>query len=353
MRKKLFTLIAFLLTFVMLSTSACGPQATPTPTKVPPTATKAPVVAPTQAPTAAPTAIPTKVEVSEVEKITVGVGPFTAHASLYAADKLGYFKAEGLTVELQQASGAMALSLVQAGKLHFAGAGASSVIQGRYEGFDFMPVITASVMRKEATTALGLVIKTDSPIKGPKDLEGKRIATTELNNIIWLYVRAVVKKYGGDPDKMRWVEMSYANMSDALLNNQIDVAATTEPFITPLLETGKTRYFISQYHEIEPGLQVAFWTGSEKWIKEHPIATKKFYRALSRANDYLNQNPAEKRKYTLEWTKMNPALFDKLIPEGPWENSINIPMLQRGADLMLEGGLIKTKVDASKIVYKP
>src|ERR687891_313208 len=51
-----------------------------------------------------------------------------------------------------------------------------------------------------------------------------------LNNVVWLTVRALVEKRGGDPRKLSFIEVPFPQMLDALLNDRVDAIANIEPF---------------------------------------------------------------------------------------------------------------------------
>ncbi len=136
-----------------------------------------------------------KQEVPEVTELRIGTMPVANVTTMDLADKLGYLKEEGFTkVELTfLGGGAELLPALQAGKLQFAHSNVASVILGRGAGFDFTVVAGNTRVPAKPPESQILMVKTDSPIKTPKDLAGKRIAVNNLNNIIWLYTREILR----------------------------------------------------------------------------------------------------------------------------------------------------------------
>jgi NitT/TauT family transport system substrate-binding protein len=66
----------------------------------------------------------------------------------------------------------------------------------------------------------GVVVRKDSPITKPADLAGKKVAVNTLKNIGDTVVRESVRKAGGDPSGINFVEMPFANMPAALDNGR-------------------------------------------------------------------------------------------------------------------------------------
>src|SRR5262245_45403403 len=94
------------------------------------------------------------------------------YAPLYVALEKGYYKAEGLDVTLAEGNGAQnVLKLLAAGNEKFgygpAVAAASATSQG-------LPVKVVALYQTSAP--MGVIAFPETPLKVPKDLEGKRLA---------------------------------------------------------------------------------------------------------------------------------------------------------------------------------
>src|SRR5437868_13670252 len=109
-----------------------------------------------------------------LEKVTVR---FTwklkgEYAPLYVALEKGYYKAEGLDVQLAEGNGAQnVLKAVAAGNEKFGYGPAVAAAQAVSQG---LPVKVAAVYQTKAP--MGVIAFPDTPLKGPKDLEGTRLA---------------------------------------------------------------------------------------------------------------------------------------------------------------------------------
>ncbi|MEU0117194.1 ABC transporter substrate-binding protein [Streptomyces bobili] len=74
-----------------------------------------------------------------------------------------------------------------------------------------------------------VTVKKGSALKSAKDLEGKKVAINTLRNINETAVRASVRKAGGDPDEVTFVELPFDQMPAALDGGRIDAAMVVEP----------------------------------------------------------------------------------------------------------------------------
>ena len=72
----------------------------------------------------------------------------------------------------------------------------------------------------------------------PKDLAGKKIAVNTQKNIGDTTVRESVRKDGGDPSNIKFVEMPFANMPAALEKGDIDAAWVVEPSLAVAKDMG-------------------------------------------------------------------------------------------------------------------
>ena len=69
--------------------------------------------------------------------------------------------------------------------------------------------------------------------------------------------------------------------------------------------------------------------------------------------DYLNQNPSENRRFIMDYTKIKPELVDQMMRSmAPWSGRVEERDLEAIVDIMIKHGLLKERLDMSKIVYK-
>ena len=287
-------------------------------------------------------------------KVRVGVTPIIDLAPLNAALDQGYFKAEGLEIETVTAPVSnQLLTQLAAGQLDIAFSNIVTVTQAIENGIDYKVVLPGTAMKK-GNDVNPCIVAIDSPIKTAKDLEGKRVASVALNNIIWLYAREWLAKNGADVSKVRITEVPFAQMQDALLTGQAEAVCPTEPFFTRAMESGKVRVLGFIYHEVTDNLESVMGLARGAWLKEPAnVATmERFARAYRRGVSFMEQNKKgpEGIRIISGYTKMDPAVVAK-IQTPVFPQQVNIKTVEETARLMLKHGLLKKPADVAGFMF--
>ena len=288
------------------------------------------------------------------ESLTVRVGllGIADNIPVLIADKHGYFKDEGLSINVTTfAGGAAALPALIAGKIDIVHSNLVSVMLARAEGYDVMLVSNNSVASAAPPDAARVIVKKDSPLQSPKDLEGKRVAVNTLNNVVWVSVRSLVEKRGGDARKVNFIEVPFPQMLDALMNDRVDAIANIEPFSTIADGTGKTRVIGYFYTDLQPGIEIAGMVAMENWVKKNPVTTRRFVNAFGRGIETMTRTRADVSKALVEYTKMNPTLADK-VSMNTLKTKSDPKSVQLWEDMMLKSGLLKKPVGIKAMIYE-
>ena len=217
--------------------------------------------------------------------ITIGTETWPGYLPLYVAREKGYFRDEGLQVDIK-----LYVGLGQLSKDYVAGK-----MQARANlTFD---AVTESLqgMRHRAVLAIDYSNGSDAilarkGIKGVKDFAGKRVGyeanTLEEFFLVWalnqygLSLRDVVSVHG-DPEKT-------LSMLEA---GHVDVAVSHEPFLSKTLRTGKAHAVYSSVDA--PGLITDILTIRTDFIESHPEAVQGLVRGYFRGLDYWKEHPQE------------------------------------------------------------
>jgi NitT/TauT family transport system substrate-binding protein len=209
-------------------------------------------------------------------------------------------------------------------------------------------VVNASAAGQAGKDFEAITVKKGSPIKSPKDLEGKKVAINNLKNINETAVRASVRKAGGDPDKVKLVEMPFDQMPAALESGQLDAAMVVEPALATIKSQGGTE-IASAMADVAPNLTVAMYFSSAQYVQQHPDVVKKFKEATEESLAYADSHPDEVRDVVTTYTKIPPAVLAKVtLPKWPTEpNRASIEALR---DLGEKDGLFKKTPDLDKLL---
>lgn len=145
------------------------------------------------------------------------VKPYSKHALFYAALDNGYFAKRGLDVTFNAGKGSADVAQKVAGKgadFGFVDAGVAVLARGRG-----MPVkLTSMVHYQNMMTVVSL---RDPALKGPKDLEGLKIAAN-AGDAVRTALGAVCKINGVDYGKIDFVTVETTNKRPLLFAGQVD-----------------------------------------------------------------------------------------------------------------------------------
>lgn len=212
---------------------------------------------------------------------------------LMAQDK-GYFKAEGLDVEIDQGEGSAA--------------SITKVAAGAYQaGFGDLNALIDLAAKRPADAPVGvymiyntppftIVVKKDSPIRTPKDLEGRTVGGPANDGALKLFPAfAKVAKF--DAAKVNITNMAPNLRKQMLLRGQVDAVfgyINTVYFSAKLvgIDPEKDLRFIN-YGDFGMDLYSNAIVFSRAFVKDNPKAVAGFVKAVNRAiNDSLANHEA-------------------------------------------------------------
>jgi len=215
-----------------------------------------------------------------------------AHAWFFLAQDRGYFKAEGLDVQFDQGEGSAA--------------SIPKVATGAYQaGFGDLNALIDLTSKRPAQAPVGvymlynvspfaIFVKSDSPIKTPKDVEGKTIGGPANDAALKLFP-GFAKIAGIDASKVNITNMA-PNLREQMLNRgQIDAAfgyVTTATFGAKAMGMNPDkdlRFIRYGDHGMDLYSNAVFF--ARDFIKENPKAVEGFVRALNRGIKDVIANP--------------------------------------------------------------
>ena len=123
----------------------------------------------------------------ETPKLRVSTIPIAGMTPLYAANKLGYFRDEGLEINIDFVSGgSQSLLLVMQGSLHLSNAPIVSLALAKQQGFDVKLVAPTLDDKRTPPGQTASLVKSDGPVKAVADLKGRRIGVNVINSVNWM-----------------------------------------------------------------------------------------------------------------------------------------------------------------------
>lgn len=227
----------------------------------------------------------------KLEKVSLMLDwyPNAVHSFLYAAEEKGYFKEQGLDVDIQMPADTNdPLKLVAANQVDMALSYQPQVLVAR--GEDIPVKSFAAIVRHPLNQ---LMVPADSPIKSPKDLAGKTIGypSIPLDEAI---VQSMVKADGGDASKIKMVDVGWdlipamaTKKTNALIGGYINhEKLLLDKEGHPMRTLNPADYGVPDYYEL-------VLVGSEKELKAKPEVFKKFMTAVREGQKYVQDHPED------------------------------------------------------------
>src|SRR5215472_14246136 len=205
----------------------------------------------------------------------------------FIADKKGYFKAEGLDVQLSTlANSPQMIGPLGMGQLDV---GAGTVAAGLYnavsQGVALRAVADKGSMRPGYGFS-GLLVRKDlvesGRFKSFKDLKGRTIAVGTLGSANSSAVNEALKRGGLTWNDANMVALTFPQHLAAYANKAIDASMTNEPTASEAVKEGLA-VRIAGNDEIYPDQQTAVVIYSEDFARKRPELALKFMRAYIKA----------------------------------------------------------------------
>lgn len=226
-------------------------------------------------------------------------------AQPYYAEDAGFFEKAGLRVDFQQFNNGQAIAAaVAGGALDIATSNIVAMTTAHARSVPFVIVAPGALYLASDPTTVMMVPKS-SAINGPRDLAGKTVACNGVNGIPEYCTRAWVDKSGADSSGMKFVEMNFAQMEDALGAARVDAACVTEPFITEAKNTA--RVIGTPFDACAPRFLLSVFVAMRDWAQANRDAVRRFQTAMSQTAVWANHNHDKTAPILIKYTKLPPA----------------------------------------------
>ena len=232
------------------------------------------------------------------DKISLMVGGYEKHIYLPAklAESLGYFKAEGLDVELLNepagvdAENEMLAGAVQ-GVVGFYDHCVDLQTKGKY--------VESVVQFSHAPGEVELVSSKYPDVKSMADLKGKNLGVTGLGSSTNFLTQYLMVKAGVPTDAFTSIPVGAGTtLIAAMTQDKIQAAMTTEPTISRLLKTGQARVLVDM-RTIEKTRQALGGTYPAaslymptEWVEKNKPTVQKLANAFVKTLKYISTHSA-------------------------------------------------------------
>ena len=221
-------------------------------------------------------------------RVSIGISATSLlPALIHIADSKGFFRGEGLDVEIEgYPTGKAALAATLNGEVDMGTVADIPIVSNSFERDDF--AVWATIV-DSAQHAKALARK-DRNISTPRDLLGKTIATS-IGTTSHFFMVTFFALNRMDIDQVEIVDMKPSQMVEAIVNGEVDAIFGWEPNVTEAAERlGDNALLLPS----EVGYMATFNLAStDDFIEDNPESIRRVIRALTKAEEFAEQNREE------------------------------------------------------------
>ena len=285
-------------------------------------------------------------EGQELKKVRMGYPAFSlTFLTFFVAKDAGIYKKHGLDVDLVQLAGAVQTSALVAGEIDYL-TGITSPLVAAARGLPFK----------------GIMITHDRPlfwiigspdIHRVEDLAGKSVAVDRLGTLQDIVARDLVKRKGGNPEKMTFIQTgSVSNSVQSLAQGSVAAALLSLPHNVVMTQKG--------YREVASATELNMRVASggiatrEAKLKQEPAQVKTMLRAILEAVDFNRREKSWMINYIQNKWKLTPKAAEEAyrfwLQGLTTDGKIPVKDLQDMYDTAHATQLIPTPVPAAKVM---
>lgn len=234
--------------------------------------------------------------------------PIEPTCQAYYAQENGFFAKAGLDVEITASSSTPAImTALLSGTYDIAYSTVSTLATAHAKGLPVVIIAPSGMITSTSKPIAGIVVAANSNIQTAKDFNGKTFGTAALNTLAEYVPRAWVDKHGGDSSTMKFVEIPFPQIGDAMAAGRIDAGYLVDPFLSAAIKSHVARWLVTGDDAIAPVYLASCWCATLPWAKAHPDLVARFATAITEAGHWANTNPDKVVPIIANHLKSDPA----------------------------------------------
>lgn len=211
------------------------------------------------------------------------------YAPLYVAIENGYFKEEGLTVNLTNGGGAdNSMTAILSGTADIGLMGPETVIYVHKQNKTDAPKVFGQLTQKDGSF---LVSRKEEPDFKMKDLKGKEILAGRRGGVPAMTFEYVLNELGlkNNIDFNLNFNVQFNLMTSAFISGTADYCTVFEPTASEYQSQGKW-HIVASVGEQSGELPYTSFIALESYINKNPEVIKSFLTALKKAHEYMKNH---------------------------------------------------------------
>lgn len=264
----------------------------------------------------------------------------------YFAYEGGFFKKNGLNVELTQARGGAAEAAAIAGNAADIGDGnLISYATAILKGIPFV-AIAPGVLYDSRDPYAVLAVAPNSPLHTAKDLNGKIIGEPSLGGMAEASIAAWADQNGGDWKTFKYVEIPASETVAALQQGRIDAVVFQDPQFAS--DGDKVRVLATNYDSVSKRFLTTAWFTTSGYAKANPDVVRRFALSINQGAAWADKNPQLAIAALEKWLKFKVAKIRR-----GHTDTLDPAQMQSLLDFAAKFNYLPHQMNAAEMIYTP
>ncbi len=250
----------------------------------------------------------------ELTVIRVASGPTDQVAPLLYAINAGLFRRAGLDVSitLMRSGTEIASAVVGGGSLEVGGGDVVVPILAHSQGVP-LTIVAPTLLYDVSNQNVGMLVKGSSTIQSAKDLSGKIIGVSALNNSFALASMAWLDRNGVDIKSVKFTEIPPTTTGPALEQGRVDAMVAYEPIMSGAVAQG-ARIIGYPFEAFGRRSEPSAYFSSIAWASAHKRELQAFRDVLHTAGQYVSDHETDVYPLTAKFTGLPVEVVAKNKP---------------------------------------
>ncbi len=285
----------------------------------------------------------------ELKKLRVGYFGNTCEAGVFAAYEKGFFKEEGLDVELIKGDANTLKDGLATNKLDITDGLLNQWLKPIEQGLDVK--FTAGIH----TGCIQILIPSDSAIASVKEFKGKTIGVPALGGGPMILVSRLLNQEGLDSQAdVTWKVFPNAELPLALERGEVDVISVADPFAQIQVNEGKAKtLYDSAVHEPFSQEYCCLVVANGTLLEKDPATAAAATRAILKGASWVNSNQKEIAQLMVDkkYVPGDAAVNEQVLANYNYEPSVQggLDAVTTGAKEMKEIGVLEEGTDPAAL----
>jgi len=267
---------------------------------------------------------------ADLTTVRVGITKsFLGEAATFVAQQQGYFKDEGLDIQLEQnSSGAVSIRELFDKEIDIAHVAETPIMYALLDSSYYtrkeIPSFQIFADMIYSDDIQHIIGRRDHGISGPRDITGKKVAIYQGTQLDY-FLDSFLLEHQIAKEEFTLVDKKPNEQVKAITNGEVDIAVNWEPYATYIKqELGNNAIFLDTKLTYS-----TLWlaTARDRYAEQHPEVMVQYMRALRQAQKYISKYPNETQQLLAQRTGVSIAAVKASWDDIDYELSLSERMI--------------------------